>query len=83
MSASANGGSTGSRSANPAEAGERRVRAALAEARNAHNDQIAVGSEQHVGPETHVLQRSRLVALDERVGAADETQQRLPGSGMA
>ena len=85
MSASASGGSTGSRSGKPgavgeaahrldhgAEAGELRVGPRLPEAGDAHDDESGLRSSRRVGRKAHRLEHAGPEILDEHVGAVGE-----------
>ena len=88
MSASASGGSTGSRSGKPVrwakplmastmvpKPGKLGVGAGLAEAGDADDDEVGVAREQVVGREAHLLERAGAEVLDEDIGGVDQLAQ--------
>ncbi len=59
------------------EAGTRRIRAVLAEAGDAEQDQPRIPCEQHVGAEPESFDRARPEVLDQHVGIGGERDQRI------
>ena len=53
------------------------IRPVLAEAGDAHDDQLWIARVQHVGAETHLLQRARPEILDQHVALCEQIQQRV------